>query len=289
MIPALLSHMVLAGPGSPGVAIPLYVLDEPCTDSRYPALAGPWVVGCGGDGQVDRALSLTSGTLLTLPISAVSPGLSEAAVYVSGWGGGLVRLSAAGATQEPDLPAIHEIPVAPLSLDGERVALLSEGRIQATDIHDAARQLYEVSVAGWYPPALTDGHVAWVGHDETGEEDVWWMALSEGEPTLLSGGVGSQRHVVGDGVWLAWVEEDAVVLLNTETNHRQEFAVRTGFSAPLTLWGGVVCWEEWAEDVDIVCSDGLAVRRPGHQQWPSRWGPWLLFREAGRVWLLTAD
>jgi hypothetical protein len=286
---SVLTSVVLAGPGTPGAATPLYALSEDCTDSRYPALAGAWVVGCGGDGHVDRALSLTSGRLLTLPISADAPGLSESAVYVPGWGGGLVRLSESGALVEADLPSIHEVPIAPPAFDGARVALLSPGRIQAADVHDAGRRLYEVTAAGWYPPALTAGHVAWVGQSAAGDEDVWWMALPDGEPTLLSGGPGSQRHVVGQGVWLAWVEEDAVVLLNTETDTRQRIPARTGFSAPLTLWEGVVCWEEWAADIDIICSDGLTVERPGHQQWPSRFGPWLLFREAERVWLLTAD
>ncbi|MDG1481128.1 MAG: hypothetical protein P8R54_16165 [Myxococcota bacterium] len=247
------------------------------------------MVGCGSDGKVDRALSLSSGAMVVLPLSATSPGLSPAAVYVSGWGGGLLRLTERGAVEEADIPSIHQVPVAPPASDGAWAALLSEGRIQAADIHAPGQQLYEVSVAGWYPPALTDGHVAWVGLDDAGEEDVWWMALPDGEPALLSGGAGAQRHVVGAGRWLSWVEEDAVVLLDTESGQRQSLSVRTGFSAPPTLWDGVVCWEEWGADIDIVCSDGLAVRRPGHQQWPSRFGPWLLFREAGQVWLLTAD
>jgi len=197
VLPAFLLSTALAGPGVPGVAIPLYVFDEDCIDSRYPALAGPWVVGCGGDGQVDRALSLTSGKLITLPFSTVSPGLFEGLVYVPGWGGGLIRLAEAGAGVAEGIPTIHEQPIAPPTIDGVRVALLSDGRIQAALMTDAARRLHEVVPAGWYPPALTDGHVAWVGRSAVGDEDVWWMSLSDGEPSVLSGGPGHQRHVVG--------------------------------------------------------------------------------------------
>ena len=287
MFLATLALAAVAGPGSPGAAIPLYALAEDCTDSRYPTLAGEWVLGCGSEGAVDRALSLSSGTIITLPVTATSPGVAAGRVYVPGWGGGLIALAEDGGTLSAGISTIHEPPVAPPAIDGERVALLSAGRVQAAELTADARLLHEISPAGWYPPALTDGHVAWV---ERGEgEDVWWMALPDGTPMLLAGGPGSQRHVVGHKHWLAWVEESAVILLDTQSGDRQTFEVTTGFSAPITLWDGVVCWEQWGADIDIVCSDGMTVSRPGHQQWPSRFGPWLLFREAERVWLLTAD
>ena len=183
MLIASLLQAAMASPGSPGAAIPLYVLDETCEDSRYPALAGPWVVACGSDGRVDRALSLESGRLLMLPAAHVSPGLAAGWVYVPGRRGGLISLSESGAERVRGLPSIHEVPVAPPAVDGERVAMLSEGHIQAALVTDAARRLHEVQPAGWYPPALAEGHVAWVGQGEG--EDVWWMALPDGEPELL--------------------------------------------------------------------------------------------------------
>ena len=287
MLFATLALTAAAGPGAPGAAIPLYALAADCTDSRYPVLAGAWVLACGSGGEVDRALSLSSGAIITLPVATTSPGTAPGLVYVPGWGGGLIQLTEDEAVLAAGISTIHEPPVAPPALDGERVALLSAGRVQAAALTADARWLHEINPAGWYPPALTDGHVAWIERGE--DEDVWWMALPDGTPTLLAGGPGSQRHVVGHGRWLAWVEEAAVILLDTQTGARQSFEARTGFSAPIALWDGIVCWEQWGTDIDIVCSDGLSVTRPGHQQWPSRFGPWLLFREAERVWLLTAD
>ena len=62
----------------------------------------------------------------------------------------------------------------------------------------------------------------------------------------------------------------------------------------LGQWGPVVCWEDRGPlragtgDIDVRCSDGMEVARPGDQRAPARWGPWLLFREEGRLWVATA-
>lgn len=115
-------------------------------------------------------------------------------------------------------------------------------------------------------------------------------------PRPLSAGPGHQRHVVGSGDTLAWVEPGALVIQDTRTGEARHLPVDTGFSAPPTLWGQVACWEErpapgpeGARDgVDIRCSDGLDAAGPGHQRWPSRYGPWLLYREGDQPWLRTA-
>ncbi|RME21804.1 MAG: hypothetical protein D6798_17350, partial [Deltaproteobacteria bacterium] len=93
------------------------------------------------------------------------------------------------------------------------------------------------------------------------------------------------------------VEDEQVVLWDLERDERQRLGSHTGFSAAPSLWRDVVCWEERpthppgtdGDGVDIECSDGLRAGGPGHQRWPSRFGPWLLYRVDGELWLATAS
>lgn len=273
--------------GRPGVAVPLYALKAPCDDPRYPALAGPFVVGCGPSGLVDRALSLQTGRLLPLPRSARSPALDDGQVYIAGVDGGLIRLTEPAPTLAEDIGTIHDVLVAPPALLGDHVAVLTADRVQAAAVTDHARRLYDAHPVGWYPPAIAGDRVAWIdtGGTDPSAAAVWWMPLGGGRPAPLGAG----RHVVGSAHLLAWVTPEALVVWDLDTDQQTARPIRTGFSAPPAVWQDVLCWEAWGEaDLDIVCDDGLSVTRPGHQQWPSRFSRWLVFREGGQVWLLTA-
>ena len=273
--------------GAEGAALPLYKVSEKCSDRRYPALAGPWVVGCGSDGRVDRVLSLDSGRFFMLPLSFDAPALGPSVLYSPGISGGLIFLSESG-PQEAAVTMVHGEVAAPAGVDSSRVVVLSEAHVQAFLFEETRRQLYEAHPAGWYPPALAWPWVAWVD-DASGDEDILALDLSQSHPqvTVLAGGAGHQRHVVGHEHWLAWVEDTRIVLLDTRTNTQEETLVTTGFSSGPTLYRGILCWEEMRSDIDIQCSDGVSIAGAGHQRWPSRWGQWLIYREDNRVMLYT--
>ncbi|MDP6934378.1 MAG: hypothetical protein QGG40_15740 [Myxococcota bacterium] len=267
----------------------MHALSEDCADPRYPALAGAWAVGCGARGEVDRAVSLETGTLIRLPIHYRSPGLAPGVVYGPGGEGGMLKLVVPVA-RGMDAATVHLDVVAPAATDGTHVAVLGADQVQAFPAVERSRKVYEAHPAGWYPPALAWPWVAWVEDGGPSGEDVFALDVREGERTVLAEGPGPQRHVVGSGSFLAWVEsDDSVTVLDTRDDHRTRYDVRTGFSAPPSLWNGVVCWEERGRDVDIRCSDRVYLGGEGHQQWPSRHDRWLLYREDGQTMLYTVE
>lgn len=273
------------GPGHPGAAIPLYDLSAPCDDRRYPQLAGPWVVGCGPGGVVDRALSLETGVLHHLPSPATAPALDDGQVYLPGADGGRLRLTPTAVHRDETGVRLRDPLAAPPALRDDAIVVLAEDAVLVARVGDPLRRRYPSSPQGWYPPAIAGDRVAWI---EAGER-LWWMTLDKGHPEAMPVAGPNARHVVASGPYLSWVEPDRLVQMDVRTADVQVFPVRTGFSAPPSAWGAVLCWEQWGEvDLDVRCSDGLQVQRPGHQQWPSRWEKWLLFREAGIVWLMTA-
>ncbi len=284
------SPAVAAAVGAPGVALPVHALTHACTDLRYPALAGAWIVGCGPDGRVDRALSLATGREVRLPRALDAPALGPAVVYAPGPAGGFWVLGADGSVKSVDVARLRDIAVAPAATDGAHVAVLSADKVQAFPTEARSRPTFEVRARGWYAPALAWPWVAWVEDAGGGDEDVLAIDVQEGgDPRVLGGGTGHQRHVVGSGAFLAWVEPDEVVLWDSSTDTRTSYPAQTGFRAPLALWQDVICWETRAgADVDIECSDGVEVGGSGDQLSPSRWDRWLLFHQDGRTWLYTA-
>jgi len=280
--------------GSPGVAVPVPGFSRPCADSRFPALAGPWIVGCGSDGRVDRALSITSGQELELPVRFVSPGLGEGLVVGVGREAAIVRLTQSGA-ERLDLPVVRGTPTAPPVTDGQRVAMTQAGSVSAWPLGDRSMTLRPAHPAGWYPPALAGSRLAWVEEEARGQLAVWWLDLDDRQPTgeRLAA---HASHVVGSAMALAWVDDEQVVVLDLEEQRQTRYGRHTGFSAAPSIWRDVVCWEERpthppaseGDGVDIECSDGLAAAGPRHQRWPSRYGPWLLYRQDGALWLATA-
>lgn len=271
----------------------MHALQHPCNDPRYPALAGPWVVGCGASGMVDRALSLDNGAMVELGTEGRSPALAEGMVlFVDAGGTRLVRLGGAegGAKASAELTRFPERLVAPPAFDGEHLALLAGDHVTVGSPVERTSRRWDARPAEWYPPALAWPWVAWVEDAGPDGEDVVALntARTEG-PLSLAGGPGYERHVAGSGSFLAWVEDEAVLILDTRSGERRSIPAKTGFNAPLALWQDVACWESRAgSDLDIVCSDGLVADGPGDQSAPSRYGPWLLYRSEGRVWLKTA-
>jgi hypothetical protein len=130
----------------------------------------------------------------------------------------------------------------------------------------------------------------WVSDGQRDDADLWWRPGNIGQPRPLDSGPGDQHHPINSGAWLAWVSRGQIELWNTVTETRKTLPVHTGFYSAPTIDGGVLCWESRGpQDIDIICSDGLNVSRPGHQTHPLRWHDALFFREAGRLMVLRAE
>ena len=142
------------------------------------------------------------------------------------------------------------------------------------------------------PPAVDGPWVAWVDMGEAWlfGEDIYVRHKDWREGAPLVRRAGSQRHVAASEGFVGWIEDAAVCVESLETGERRCVPASPGPSRRLSLWGAVACWEDYGgEDIDVVCSDGLALRRPGHQHNPSRIGPWLLFREGNQTLLARAE
>ena len=263
-----------------------------CEDPRYPALAGHWVVGCSKTKAVDLALDLKTGRKVPLkPMK--DPGLSDGLVYTPEHGripltqpddarpSAFQRNRFAHRVSPPAVAASGIAVVQPLTLD----VLATDSRVIRKFGEGNAPQ-----PLGWQPPAISGDTVLWAVDSQTDGADIWWASVSNGQPALLAGGPGDQHHVAAAGDWVAWVEPEAVVILNTATQQRTSHPASTGFAARPTVWQGVACWETRdGPDVDIACSDGHRIQGTGHQRYPSRWGNWLLYREGGTVFLHTFE
>lgn len=278
-----------ASPATPGVALPLHALKHRCTDPRFPRLAGAWVVGCGPGGAVDRALSIRSGRVIHLPRPLAPAGTGPGVVVGTGRRGGMFRLTESGAEEIDGTTRITEPLVAPPTTDGEHLALLSERGLQAFPATDGARSIHAARPLGWHPPALAWPWVAWVEDAGDGDADIWLRDTRErASARPLATGPGRQDRVVANEAWIAWVDEGDVVLSNLEHGGQRRFEADTGFRAPPTVWRGEACWETRGDDIDITCTDLPGIQATGHQGWPDRWGPWLLYRDGDRAWLYTA-
>jgi hypothetical protein len=275
----------LAGILSAQASTLLEVERRPCVDPHLPALAGDWVVTC----QALRpgwATSLLTGEKHRLDARWPWAGLGPNLVFSLAPEGGLLWLGEA--TVPAHVRTVDQEQVAMPTSDGLHAAALTETSVEALSLSTEARWSHPAAPLGWYPPALAWPAVAWVEQAET--EDIWWTPdATTGMPTLLAGGPAHQRHVVGAGGWLAWVDGGDLVRMDVATGGRTRIHTDTGFSAPPTLTeGGELCWEVRDRgDVDILCSDGFALREPGHQTWPSRVGDRLLYREGDALRLVV--
>ncbi len=267
----------------------LPAVDDNCRDDRYPSLAGGWVAHCSTTGRVDRALDLATRATVSLSEGVEAPGLGPAAVFAGDRG--LWRLPSP--TPEPDRVRFGEPPIGPPATDGEHGALAWADHVEAFPLAEHTRARTEAAPLPWYAAALAWPWAAWVEDGGLTGEDIW-ARTTDARRFPLARGARSERHPVGSERWLGWVDEAAVYVQDMARGERRVYAADTGFAHGPSLWGPVACWEDrgalrtGAGDIDILCSDGLELRRAGHQRAPARWGPWLLFREAGRVMLATA-
>lgn len=239
---------------------------------------------------MDRAIHLPTATTVSLSLpEEARVGLGDGVLVATGQRGGLFRLTLDGAERVDQAARVVNETVAPPGVGDREIAVLEGTRLLVGAVDSRARAVFPTTPAGWYGVAVGDGLVAWVVDGGATGEDVWMVDTSARHPTPtpLAQTAVHERHVVASGRSLAWVEGETLVQLDTTTRERSTVASGTGFSAPPTAWDAVLCWEERGTDVDIVCSDGARRDGPGHQQWPSRWDRWLLYRQQGDVLLYT--
>ncbi len=270
------------------VSIPLYDLRFPCQDQRFPRLAGPWALGCGPQGQVDMALDLRSRQLVRLNGPSTSPAAAPGFLYAPGQG-----LWTLPQPEPVEVLAPGNMdPVASPATDGLHVAITGSTRVTGFDIGSHQFSLIEADPMPWYPPALAWPWMAWVdGRDRASTgADIWALDLSANDRAFpLARQEGDQRHVGGDGRWLGWLDHQGAWVQDMQTSQRRHVTADTGFRAGMSLWGPVACFEDRSRgSPDVICTDGMEVRKDGDQGFPSRWGPWLLYRDEGLPTLATA-
>ncbi len=268
---------------------PLPAFDSRCQDRRYPKLAGSWLVGCRHQGLVDQAWHLSDGRRVQLDGPAISPASAPGVLYALGSDHGLWRLPQPSAVHAQ--PWAGQRPVAPVASDGSHGALLLERRVAAFALDERRQLLHDADPLPWFPPALDWPLVAWVDGREraTTGMDIWAWDAETNDSFPVVADPGDQRHVAASGGWLGWLDERGVWVQDLQGSRRLHAPADTGFRAGLSLWQAVACWEDRSGgDSDVICSDGLQLTGPGDQGWPSRWGPWLLYRLDGEPWLATA-
>jgi hypothetical protein len=269
---------------------PLPALRHRCHDRRFPVLAGPWVLGCGPGGRVDRAVHVQSGQEVELEDAVESPGYDGTGrVWAPGLEQGLWTLPDPIPRQSGHSDRVA--PIAPPALSGPGAAMLLEGRVSRFALAGGPSLSREADPMPWFLPALVWPTVYWVdGRDQASTGLDLWSWGPEGAPQPLVQLPGDQRHVAASEALIAWVDEQGVWLEDRASGARRLHRAEAGFRAGLSVWQEVVCWEErQGEDIDARCSDGLEATGPGDQGWPSRWEDWLLFRQRGVPWLVHAQ
>ena len=265
----------------------MHALSAPCADPRFPALAGPWAVGCGPDGRVDRAVFLPTGRLIPLPMALDTPCVAPGRLWDPSMPNGLIAL---GAQQATSLPArAWGQQAGPCALDGEQgLAQIREG-LEHGAAGAGTRTRLDAAPVGWEAVGLANGWIAWT--ERINGLAVLHMQAPRAEakaPPIADGA----RHVTSAGGALAWIEPQAVASWRPGAASVSRWATHTGFSAPLGFDGLHACWEERARgDLDVRCSDGIVRAGPGDQRAPSRWGPYLLYREGDlpTLWVQVAS
>ena len=141
------------------------------------------------------------------------------------------------------------------------------------------------AMMGTVPVVLNEG-IAWVSSGLEGRRELWWLNSPSDLPIALDVGHTDPHHPVTDGVRIAWVSDGAIKTFDPETGERTRLEAETGFHSPPTFDNGTLCWEVRSDtDVDILCSDGIHLKRTGHQTRPIRHGSKLFFYEDGRLWV----
>lgn len=138
---------------------------------------------------------------------------------------------------------------------------------------------------GTVPVTLNEG-IAWVSSGFEGRRELWWLNSHAELPIALDVGHTDPHHPVTDGTRIAWVSDGAIKTFHPQSGERTRIEAQTGFHSPPTFDEGTLCWEDRSTtDVDILCSDGMHLKRAGHQTRPVRHGTTLFFFEDGRLWV----
>jgi hypothetical protein len=220
-------------------------------------------------------MRLPAGQVLTLPVPLERPCLAPGAVWDPTLADGLLRLGATAVDRvaSPKLGPQR----GPCALDGEDRLSQGAAGLERGSSTSRTRSPIAAAPVGWEAVGLAAGWVAWV--ERLAGEARLQLRGPGGAAAPFTPPPGA-RHVTSAGGALAWIEPGAVARWRPGEPGPTRWPADTGFSAGLGFDGLVLCWEErGAGDVDIACTDGLRIDGPGHQRAPSRWGPWLLYRE----------
>jgi len=269
-----------------------------CADDRYPALAGAWVVGCVGSDTVNVAVSLVDGRVVTLTDPVESPALGDGWLWAPGRLPGAWVLPATARGPLPGLaplvivayPGVSPPAVRRTDL-GAWAAVPYPDHVEVIDLQVASWPRYAAHPLPGEPVAVGPGWAAWTERGANGE-DVWVVGAAVGatEPRVLAGGPGDQHLVAGAGDVLWYADARFVWRQDVREAMPTAFPADTGFEAPLAVSadGSLACWEDRAGlrvggDIDLRCSSGLVLERPGDQRWPSIGGGFLAWREGTQV------
>ena len=124
----------------------------------------------------------------------------------------------------------------------------------------------------WHWAGMTSTHLWWMESDQVchwSDGDVVQCQQAH-EPLFM---VTSDHSV-------AWSEPEQIVWIQEGTTETQTISVKS--IRGLSLSEKRLCWSAWYDDesgVDIFCSDGFHLLRPGDQLWPMAVGDRLFFRE----------
>lgn len=253
-------------------------LGNDCADPHLPTLSGPWAIGCKGASTPNRAQHVSKGTQLEFPPLGQEWGHGEG-VLVDHTHRQFWRIGSDSREKlHPFSSKIHS----PLISDGQRLVISSPSKLEWVDLGDTHRfSVPQADPAPWYAPAISGDRLAWVqrGSPQSGE-DVWAFDIQSKNAWPVAQSTEHERHVALQGVYIAWMTDTAIHLLNTESKAHLLFPGQVNSNTFLSLSQGVVCWESFErKDLDIHCSDGLHLDRPGDQRHPRRWKEWLLVHE----------
>lgn len=275
-----------------------------CADDRYPALAGAWAVGCVGSDDVNVAVSLTDGRVVTLTDPVRSPALGDGWVWAPGRVAGAWVLPRATRGEIPGVgpmamvpytalgtPAVRRAGAGGVGAGGAEAVVPYTDHVDVIDLGKSTWPRYSAHPLPGEPVAIGAGWAAWTERGANGE-DVWVVGASAGAsaPRVLVGGAGDQHDVAGAGDTVWYADDAAVWRYDVVSQETVSFAADTGFEAPLAVStdGSLACWEDrralkTGGDIDIRCSSMLHVERTGDQRWPSLGGGFLMWREGKQV------
>ena len=276
---ALLLRLTLPQAGAPD--FPVHPLSAPCSDPHFPSLAGEWLVGCGRDGQVDRALDLQTGQLWQLPTALDNPARGEGLLWQPDRRSSAIRLDATGPVLVALVSPAVQASTTAGSLDASGGAATTPSSLLLVNANNVTWTPLKARPASWYPPALNENLVVWVERVAGGTE-IRLRRRDQGPIIRLTNLPASNpRHPIAHGPGFLWVEDGRIVLYDPTHASTSTLEVETGFSGPPTSDGSAYCWETRhpTDGIDIHCSDGVTVAGPGHQRWPDRKGRWLVYRE----------